>query len=156
MGAPVFRVKQEPAVFRGFELETNGSLMQRGQHTVNLRLWSDYTFAEHTDSAEPLPRIPPMRLGGELSYGVGALGFQASLMSVSKQDRVAEHETTTDGYTILGGSVHYRFFAAGTVHILTLQGRNLTNAIARPHTSILKDAIPLPGRDIRLTYRLYL
>jgi len=32
-----------------------------------------------------------------------------------------------------------------------VQGRNLGNSFARPHTSFIKNITPLPGRDIRLS-----
>ena len=54
----------------------------------------------------------------------------------------------------LGASAQYKLFPGNTGHVISLQGRNLTNVIGRPHTSFLKDIVPLPGRDIRLTYRL--
>ena len=39
-------------------------------------------------------------------------------------------------------------------HEILLRGTNLTDEEARNHVSVLKDTVPLPGRDIRLTYRL--
>jgi iron complex outermembrane receptor protein len=67
---------------------------------------------------------------------------------------VAPFETTTAGYTLIGATVGYRFFLGDTVHDLLLSGTNLGDEEARVHASFLKDLAPLPGRDVRLTYRL--
>ena len=40
------------------------------------------------------------------------------------------------------------------VHDVTLVGSNLTDAEARLHTSFLKSVAPLPGRSLRLAYRV--
>jgi iron complex outermembrane receptor protein len=37
--------------------------------------------------------------------------------------------------------------------MLLVQGRNLANEEARSHVSVLKELLPLPGRDVRLTLR---
>ena len=38
--------------------------------------------------------------------------------------------------------------------MLLVQGRNLTNEEARNHVSVLKEIVPLPGRDVRLALRV--
>ena len=45
-------------------------------------------------------------------------------------------------------------FAGWAVHEIVLQGRNLTDADARTHVSLLKETVPLPGRDLRIMYRV--
>jgi iron complex outermembrane receptor protein len=67
---------------------------------------------------------------------------------------VAEFETPTAGYTMLNASVSYALITGAVGHEITLRGTNLTNQEARNHVSLLKDVAPLPGIDIRLTYRL--
>jgi len=36
-----------------------------------------------------------------------------------------------------------------------VEGGNLANRGARPHTSFLKDVVPLPGRNVVLGVRLF-
>ena len=74
---------------------------------------------------------------------------------ISVQDRVFATEEKTDGYTMVDAKVRYRLFAGSTVQTISLQGLNLGNTLARSHTSFLKDAVSLPGRDIRLTYAIH-
>ena len=68
---------------------------------------------------------------------------------------MAPLEEETDGYTLLDASFGYRIFSGDLVHDLVLQGTNLTDQEARPHTSFLKELAPLPGREVRLMYRIY-
>lgn len=70
------------------------------------------------------------------------------------QDRVAELETASRGYTMFDASVGYRLFRGDMVHELLLSGTNLNDALALNHASFLKEVAPLPGRDVRLTYRV--
>ena len=63
-------------------------------------------------------------------------------------DRLAPFETETDGFTFVNASLAYRPTGAWT---LRLDGRNLTDELARVHSSFLKDELPLPGRNVRLT-----
>ena len=155
---PVFQIGQVAALFNGVEAEVEVDPFfnadNGGNQHLTLRLWGDYTHATLTDRDEPLPRIPPFRFGAKISYGLRALALSADVLSVSSQTRVGSFEEETDGYTMFGASVSYNLFAGGTSHLISLQGRNLGNSIARAHTSYVKEMVPLPGRNIRLTYRL--
>ena len=71
-GFPVRHVSQGDAIFKGFEAETDFEMFHAGDRHLSLRLWSDLTLAERVEDAEPLPRIPPLRVGGGRgSAGVG-------------------------------------------------------------------------------------
>jgi iron complex outermembrane receptor protein len=48
----------------------------------------------------------------------------------------------------------YRWFVGNTVPDIVLQGRNITDELARNHASFLKDEAPLPGANVSLTWRL--
>jgi iron complex outermembrane receptor protein len=67
---------------------------------------------------------------------------------------VATFETETDGYTWLNAAVGWRFVAAGMVNDVILRGLNLTDQLALNHVSPLKEIVPLPGRDLSLSYRM--
>ena len=73
---------------------------------------------------------------------------------MSRQDRVASFEEETDGYTMLNASLSVRPFTGRPDVTVLLRGRNLTNTIARAHTSFLKEVAPLPGRDIRVSLQV--
>lgn len=153
-GLQVYRYDQADAEFRGCELEAHLELLHREPHHLELEVMADYVRAEFADSGDPLPRIPPLRAGIGLRYRGERLSARVEGRRVFEQDRIAELESETAGYTLFNASVSYRFFLGGTVHDLVLSGANLTDEFAQVHTSFLKDVAPLPGRDLRLTWKV--
>jgi iron complex outermembrane recepter protein len=154
-GLPVLKFEQADATFAGLETALELSLMHTGKHHVLLEGWGDYVRASLRDLDQPLPRIPPLRAGTRLRYDGGALRGGIGFTRVAAQERVSPFETETDGYSMLDASVGYRLFTGGVVHDFVLRGTNLTNQEARVHPSYIKDLAPLPGREIRLMYRVY-
>lgn len=153
-GLPVFAYSAADARFAGFESVGRVELFHRGRHHVGLRALADYVRAELTDTGEPLPRIPPFRLGGGLSYDGGALRAGIDVRRSWAQDRVAEFETPTAAFVTADAQVSYRLVRGGAAHDVIVRVRNLADEEVRLHTSFLKDEAPLPGRDVRLVYRL--
>ncbi|MFW6200290.1 MAG: TonB-dependent receptor, partial [Gemmatimonadota bacterium] len=153
-GLPVLRYEQADALFTGFEAHADVELFHRGTRHVVAELLSDYVRAELTAPDEPLPRIPPLRVGAGLRYEGPPWNGTVRVRRVSEQDRIAAFEETTDGYTMLEAEVGYRLLLDGWLHEIVLQGRNLTDTEARNHVSLLKELAPLPGRDFRIMYRM--
>jgi iron complex outermembrane receptor protein len=153
-GLRVLRYVQDDARFSGFEAVAEVELLHRARHHLAVRVWGDYVRAELLGSGEPLPRIPPLRVGTGLRYEGGPFRAEVGAYRVSEQDRVAAFEEPTPGYTMLDASVGYRLFTGRFMHEVTLRGANLADRDARSHTSFLKDVAPLPGRDVKLVYRL--
>lgn len=154
-GFPVLRYAQSDALFGGFEGAVELSLIHQGRHHLLWEWQGDYVRGRLSDLGEDLPRIPPLRIGTRLRYDGGTLRGDFGAVWVARQERVAPFEEPTEGYTLLEASLGYRFFRGRLVHDLILQGTNLTNREARLHTSFLKELAPLPGRDLRILYRLY-
>ena len=146
--------EQADALFYGFEASLSVSVIHRPGSHLALTGSGDYVWADRTDTDEPLPRIPPLRWGVGARWELGAFRFVTELRRVEAQDRVAAYETPTDGYTLLNASAAYVFFTGRVGHEITLRGSNLTDEEARNHVSFLKDLAPLPGRDLRLTWRV--
>lgn len=153
-GLPVIRFSQADARFTGFEARADVEVFHREPHHVALELSGDYVRAIRTDIDEPLPRIPPLRLGVGAHYRGDPMWGEVRVRRVGEQDRLAEFETSTEGYSMVDATLGYRFFAGGLVHDLILRGTNLTDEEARNHVSFLKDLAPLPGRDLSLAYRV--
>jgi iron complex outermembrane recepter protein len=150
---PVFQFVQRDARFRGVELATHTHLLSRGQSHLELDISADYVRATLSGGGN-LPRITPMRAAVGLRLHGGPYNALAEVRRTFRQDDVADHETPTPGYTFLNAAVGYRFFVTRTIHDVLLRGTNLTNQMARVHVSPLKDRVPLPGRDLTLSYRV--
>ena len=150
----IVRIEQRDATFRGAELDAHIELLHDHPHHLELEIRADVVRAEDRTTDDPLPRIPPLRYGLGLRYAGERWQGDIGWRRVEAQDRVTEFETTTPGYDTFNASVGYRFLAGRTVHDIVLTGTNLTDELAYNHVSFLKEVAPLPGRDLRLTYRL--
>lgn len=139
---------------RGFEAQAEMELFHHGDDHVGLEVSTDYVQGTLKVANEPLPRIPPLRFGGTLRWDGAPIRASMTARYITQQDRIADLEESTPGYSTLDASVSYRFFRNGMVHEFVLQGRNLANQDQRNHLSLLKAVSPMPGRDLRFTYRL--
>jgi iron complex outermembrane receptor protein len=158
-GLAVIRFLQADADFQGVEAEAAVDLYRGRESHLVLELSGDYVRAELRGSGEvdgqPLPRIPPLRLGAGLDYHRGPWRVFGEIRWSDMQDRVSRNETETDGYTLVNAAVSHRFLLNSTVLDVIVRGRNLTDEEARPHTSFLKDDVPQPGRDVSLALGLH-
>ena len=99
-------------------------------------------------------RIPSFSAGVGVVFNGPHWHGAARVRHYDDQTRVAPSETTTEGYTTTNASVGYRFTRGDLVHDFVLRLDNLTDEEIRPHTSRLKDVVPMPGRNVVLNYRL--
>ena len=153
-GLQIFDFTASDTRFAGGEAHVDIALMHTEPHHLSFEMFGDLVRAEDSDTDEPLPRITPPRYGAGLTYQGARLWSRAEVRRTGTQDRVADLETTTRGYTMLGATVGYRILQARLIHEIILRGTNLTNQEARSHVSQVKDLVPLPGRDVSLNYRL--
>ena len=77
-------------------------------------------------------------------------------MRYARQDDVAEYESETPGYTLVNANLAWHLdTSGGQAWELFVDGSNLLDEEARPHTSFLKDQAPLPGRNFSAGVRLF-
>ncbi|MDQ2703338.1 MAG: TonB-dependent receptor [Pseudomonadota bacterium] len=179
-GVPVHAWVQDNARFQGLEVEAEWNFLDDATGSWDLRVFGDMVRAELTgsgtrtlDLAVPhgdhshhysvalarsgnLPRIAPARVGGELRWERDALSASLGAVRYLEQDRVAANETATPGYTLMDAHFAWHLDSnSGTALELFVDGTNLLDEEARPHTSFLKDVAPLPGRGIEAGVRVY-
>ncbi|MEO5702647.1 MAG: TonB-dependent receptor [Gammaproteobacteria bacterium] len=142
------------ADFYGAEAELVVGVLDRGADTLDVRVFVDSVRGKLRDGGD-LPRITPLRLGVGADYGRGPWQIGMSLTHITEQNKVADLETETNGYTLLEADLGYTLKAGKSNTTLFLQGRNLLDEEARVHTSFLKDVAPLPGRAIVVGVRTH-
>jgi iron complex outermembrane recepter protein len=160
---PVFAASAEDALFLGFEGRAQVEVVPQ----VVLDGTVGYVRASRLGDGDPLPAIPPLAGGLEVRYETrpfsASLGWEASApqrrVAPAFDSPVAPGETIrpegpTDGYGLLNAGVTYRLAHGGLVHTLSLQGRNLTDAVWRDHLSRIKEVAPQAGRSLQLSYRV--
>ncbi len=176
---PIRLWSQADATFRGFEAEATLHFDDTATGDWELRAFGDYVRAEldgdgtrqvpfllshgdHVHEMEatvsqtgPLPRIAPARLGASVGWELS--GWRASVGAVryDKQDRVAANERPSDGYTLVDAHLAYHWDTTNVGWEVFLDGSNLTDEEARPHTSFLRDLAPLPGRSLAFGIRAF-
>jgi iron complex outermembrane receptor protein len=177
---PVRLWNQQDATFRGVEAEAKLHLIESasagdwdvrvfgdyvrakldgsGMRTVEFEVpHGDHSHAYSTEIAQSgnLPRIAPLRVGADVSWTFGGLNASVGAVRYDKQDDVALNEAPSDGYTLVDAHLAYRWDVSGGAWELFLDGNNLTDQEARPHTSLLRDYAPLPGRAVAFGIRAY-
>lgn len=152
---PVFLFTAVDVDLYGFEAQINW------QATASLQLQAQGDLVrtkldENMGESQYLPRTPPSRMGVSANYVLGDWQAELSLHKYFTQDRVAEFESETKGYTLVDLDVNYLTSFNNTDVTFYLKGRNLGDEEARVHTSFLKDLTPVQGRSfivgIRATF----
>ena len=143
-----------PAEFFGAEAKVNYQLHDTATAKLGLEFFGDFVRASNRDTSEALPRISPGRLGMAL-HGL-ALGWSWRLDAAYHlaQNHLANAETPTAGYTMVGASLGHDFKLVGTDARFTLRLTNLFDVEARNAASFIKDALPLPGRGVEAGLKL--
>ena len=129
--------QQVPAIFKGFEAESS-TRIDEALGKLDLTLRGDYVHATNKDSGNPLPRIPPLRLGVGLRYQLENLGARFDVLHAFKQNRHDDFELVTDGYTDVSAALTYKLPTQYHVELFA-KANNLLNQEIRYHTSYLKD-----------------
>jgi len=151
-GFQLVEYAQHDATFTGIE----GELRQQVTPSVQVALFGDYVRAELRDGTgnRNLPRIPSGRIGVKLDGEWRGWHGVVEAYRVAKQDDVAEFESATAGYSMLNLGTHYSTRVLGLPAMFYARLNNATNELAFSHTSFIKHAAPLPGRNLSAGLRL--
>ncbi|RYE98813.1 MAG: TonB-dependent receptor, partial [Oxalobacteraceae bacterium] len=137
--------RQGDATIRGAEAEIAYNPRGAG--------WSGRLFADTSrgtlENAGNLPLQPASRAGVDVNYRQGPWRSSVTLLRALRQDRLASFETgVTPAYTQLDASVAYTQNFGRHDVTWFLIGRNLLNEDIRYATSVLRNEVPQPGRNL--------
>lgn len=140
------------ATFSGFD----GEIRHAFSDNFAASVFGDYVRAKLKDDQGNLPRIPAGRLGARVDAKLAGFKVDAEYYHVFEQDQIASFETATPGYDMVNATVAYRFdLGTGSGVELFARGTNLTNELAYNHSSFIKNAAPLRGRNIAFGARAF-
>lgn len=145
---PIAQFTAFAASFKGLEAEGKFNLADYW----DLSLRGDYVRASNLDNNAALPRITPLRLGAGLNYQKNALGARLNVTQAFKQNRTAENELPTAGYTDVSAMATYKLPSKLNVELFA-KANNLLNQEIREHTSFLKDLSPAGERSVLIGLR---
>ncbi len=151
---PVFQWQQQDARFSGFDFSGNYRLWQEQANSLAIGVLADRVGAQFADGTA-IPRLSPRRLGLNAQWESEQWRFAMQALRYAKPSRLASFETSTKGFYQLDADLSYRLPVGEQNVEVYLQGKNLTNQLARLHTSFLKDSVPLPGRNIKFGVRYF-
>lgn len=150
---PVRLWSQRNAKFRGGEAEATFHLAKGASGHYDLRVWGDTVRATLAGGGN-LPRIPAGRFGTELNWHNDTWRASLGATRYFKQDKVAEFETDTAGFTLVNARIAWSFLNSDrSSWEAFLDADNLANQTARLSTSLIKDEAPLPGRSFSVGLR---
>jgi iron complex outermembrane receptor protein len=148
-GLPIYVFNQQDAELYGFEADVDWHL----NDNLRISAFTDFTRAKLTHSSDEntnLPRIPSMRFGTQFHWEQGNWHAELGATHYSKQDKIADFETQTAAYTLVSAAFNYYLSLDDTDLTFYLKANNLTNELAKVHSSFLKDDAPLPARSFVL------
>ncbi len=145
--------RQADATLRGVEAELSYNLNEPG--------WFGRLFADSSrgklDQLGNLPLQPTTRTGLNVGYQDSRWRSTLSVLHADAHRRIASsslsQETPTDAYTRVDASISYVQRYANADLTWFLLARNLLNEDIRLSTSLLKDYVPQPGRNVVIGVR---
>jgi iron complex outermembrane receptor protein len=144
---------QNDANFSGYEIELGRRFALAGGE-LEVRLQRDEVNADFAGGGD-VPRITPARNVLAFDYTRGMTNGLLELQDIESQSTVADFETATDGFTLVNARLsHSVELGERAVLVISAYGRNLTDEVARNHTSFVKNEVPLAGRNIGIKARL--
>jgi len=148
---------QADATLAGLEGRIEGEV---ASHFV-LGAMGDLVRGEFRATREPLPFIPPARVGALARWDNGTFSAEGEVRHAFKQDRVPPAATeddpsgvATDAFTLVNVSVGYNLTRGDRLTSITLRVDNLTDATYRDAASRIKQFALNPGRNFSLVYKL--
>lgn len=150
-GLTVFEFHQQDARFYGAEIDIQYDFMRGDDYVLSAEISGDIVRAKFANDQGNVPRIPAKSLTLGLDYQSDYIEGHTEVRFVGAQNNIAAGEITTDGYTTLNASAAWHPFGEERDLNLRLQVQNITNKDRRQHASFLKDLIPMPGRNFKLS-----
>ena len=145
--------RQGGARFYGAEGEGTYDLVKTRTSALSAKVLGDYTRATLSRGGN-VPRIPPYRAGGGLTWTSPTFDASLLYLYVGRQNRFGDFDTPTPHYNQLNAQVAIRPFHAHPGIELAVVGQNLTDDVQRAATSLNKDQVVMPGRNVRFVIRV--
>ena len=128
-----------------FELASGELLMSYGRDEIN---------GEFSNGGN-IPRLNPARNIYKLKYSQDDMSFGLMFKDVEEQNDIGLGETATAAYDMLNAKFTKTFDLDSQSQLtLSIFGNNLTDEVARNHSSYVKKEVPLPGRNYGVRFNL--
>jgi iron complex outermembrane receptor protein len=154
---PVFLFVQDDAQFIGGEIST-ATRFDGGLFGADWTLGAQLDFVSgELDTRGDVPLLPPLTLGLSADADWAGLNLGATVTLAADQYEPGTGRSPTDGFTRIdvrsAWTLPWATHGGGDVTLFAAIP-NLTDEEARTATSVLKDLVPQPGRNIRAGLRV--
>jgi iron complex outermembrane recepter protein len=156
-GLPVYVFGQDDAAFTGAEVYGEAALAD-GAFGADWTLKAGLDFVNaNLGGGGNVPFVPPLRLTADAVADWPLWQLGAGIEWADGQNDVGAGQLPSDDYTLVNLRAaldlnELGFGAEGTQAFVEV--RNATDEEARPATSVLKDRLALPGRNLRAGLRI--
>ena len=144
----MFQFTAQDATFRGFEIQGGMDVGRLSGFDVQIDALAEYVRAKTANGN--LPRIPPLSVLSGIEAENDIIKLRAEIDYAAAQKKVSAFDSPTDDYALINAFADYRASDRVTFSVSAL---NLFDSEARQHSSFLKDLLPLPGRNFRVSVR---
>lgn len=145
----VFRYQQQDAKFHGAEIEASLRLSDN----LSLRLFGDAVRARF-DAGGDVPRIPPHRVGAELTLNQPSWYGSLQVIEAATQNHSGADEDSTDGYTRVDAQISVPLSVGAAGSLVFVRAHNLLDDDIRNASAFLRDVAPEAGRGVTAGIRL--
>jgi iron complex outermembrane receptor protein len=146
--------QQDNAILKGYEAEI-GFTTYFGDGLLDFTLGRDAIDGKFSDN-NYLPRMTPSRNIINASYSSDSFEGSLIITNVEEQKDVSFMEQDTDGYTLIDFHLTKEIMLSkGRSVSVSFFGKNLLDELARNHSSLIKDHVPLPGRNLGFRVHCY-
>ncbi len=146
----IYQYMGHDVVMDGTEIQIGGEVTSQ----VHFQLNMSYIHGTIQTSGRPLERIPPLNGKFVISYTPTPLHLHVTSRFSGSQTRLGEFEEPTDGYLVydIGGYLNFSWWQLENMVVFEIE--NLFDTTYREHLSRIKSAMPEPGRNVKLLYKL--
>ena len=146
----IYQYMGHDVVMDGAEIQIGGEILSR----VHLQLNMSYVNGTIQANGRPLERVPPLNGKFVISYTPAPLHLYVASRFSGSQTRLGEFEEPTDGYLVYDIGSYLNFSWWQLENMVVFEIENLFDTTYREHLSRIKSAMPEPGRNVKLLYKL--
>ena len=146
----IYQYMGHDVVMDGAEIQIGGEILSQ----IHLQLNMSYVNGTIQTSGHPLERVPPLNGKFVISYTPTPLHVYVASRFSGSQTRLGEFEEPTDGYLVYDIGSYLNFSWWQIENMVVFEIENLFDTTYREHLSRIKSAMPEPGRNVKLLYKL--
>ena len=146
----IYQYMGRHVLMNGIEIQIGGEILPQ----VRLEFNMSGVRGRLEPTRRPLERIPPLNGKLVLSYTPSPFHFHITSRFSGSQTRLGQFEEPTDGYLVYDIGSYLNFSWWQLENMVVFEIENLFDTEYREHLSRIKAAMPEPGRNVKLLYKL--